>query len=59
MVVSFEEWNNGTTAIGIGSESNQSLPLTLTTMLLLNDIGIDLFDAKQRGPLHSVSSRDI
>jgi len=46
MAVSFEEWKNETTAIGVGSESNQSLPLTVTTTLLLNDIGIDLFDAK-------------
>jgi len=32
---------NETTAIGAGSESDQSLPLTATKMLLLNDIGID------------------
>jgi len=37
---------NKTTAIGVGSESNQSLPLTVTTTLLFNDIGIDLFNAK-------------
>jgi hypothetical protein len=43
--VSFKVWKNETTAIGVGPESNQSLPLTVTTTLLLNDIGIDLFDA--------------
>jgi len=36
------QWKSG----GVGSESYQSLPLTVTTTLLLNDIGIDLFDAK-------------
>ncbi len=41
-----------TAAIGVDSESDESLPVSVTMMSLLDDFGVGLLNVRERDPLH-------